>query len=83
MELRFLSVSENGEIESLRPIESLVKLETLWFHSSTRIKDGDLDFLRAHRTLRDVRFMNRAAYSVRSEAFPKKGIFREPRTQYD
>jgi internalin A len=60
--LRFLGVSECGEIESLAPLASLEQLETLYAWGSTRVVDGDLTPLARLPRLKEIRMRNRRGY---------------------
>jgi hypothetical protein len=60
--LRFLDVSEGGDIDSLRPISDLKRLERLYLYDTTRIVDGDLTPLLGLPRLADLRMMNRRHY---------------------
>jgi hypothetical protein len=60
--LRFLGVSECGEIESLAPVGSLEQLETLYAWGSTRVVDGDLTPLARLPRLKEIRMRNRRGY---------------------
>jgi hypothetical protein len=63
--LRFLGVSECGDIASLAPIVTLEQLETLYAWGSTRVVDGDLSPLARLPRLREVRMRNRRGYKPR------------------
>jgi hypothetical protein len=60
--LRFLGVSECGEIASLAPVRSLRALETLYAWGSTRIVDDDLSPLGDLPRLKEIRMRNRRSY---------------------
>lgn len=60
--LRFLGISESGDIASLSPVRSLSKLETFYAWGSTRILDGDLSPLARLPRLREIRMRNRRGY---------------------
>lgn len=65
VDLRFLEVSQCGDVGSLAPIESLTQLATLYAWGSTRILDGDLSPLTRLPRLKEVRMRNRRGYSPR------------------
>lgn len=68
--LRKLHLSNDGEIESLKPLERLTSLEWATFVESTNIRDGDISPLMRHKeTLSRVSFQNRRHYSHRREDF--------------
>jgi hypothetical protein len=60
--LRFLGVSECGDIASLSPVRSLSELETFYAWGSTRILDGDLSLLAQLPRLLEIRMRNRRGY---------------------
>jgi hypothetical protein len=60
--LRFLGISESGDIASLAPIGSLDQLETFYAWGSTRILDGDLSPLARLPRLKEIRMRNRRGY---------------------
>ena len=60
--LRFLGISESGDIASLAPIASLTQLETFYAWGSTRILDGDLSPLTRLPLLKEIRMRNRRGY---------------------
>jgi len=60
--LRFLGISESGDIASLAPIESLSQLETFYAWGTTRILDGDLSPLERLPRLKEIRMRNRRGY---------------------
>ena len=60
--LRFLGVSESGDIASLAPVEALTQLETLYAWGTTRILDGDLSPLTRLPRLKELRMRNRRSY---------------------
>jgi hypothetical protein len=60
--LRFLGVSESGDIASLAPVGSLAQLETFYAWGSTRILDGDLSPLERLPRLTEIRMRNRRGY---------------------
>lgn len=60
--LRFLGISESGDIASLAPIGSLSQLETFYAWGSTRILDGDLSPLARLPQLKEIRMRNRRGY---------------------
>lgn len=63
--LRFLGISESGDIASLAPIDSLTQLETFYAWGSTRIVDGDLTPLTRLPRLKEIRMRNRRGYKPR------------------
>lgn len=60
--LRFLGISESGDIASLTPIGSLAQLQTFYAWGSTRILDGDLSPLAQLPRLKEIRMRNRRGY---------------------
>jgi Leucine-rich repeat (LRR) protein len=60
--LRRLSLAENGDIESLKPVTGLAKLEELYLYGSTKILDPDLTPIAGLPRLRILRMMNRRGY---------------------
>lgn len=60
--LRFLGISEAGDIASLAPVRSLAQLETFYAWGSTRILDGDLSPLAQLPQLKEIRMRNRRGY---------------------
>jgi hypothetical protein len=67
--LKRLYLNNDGDIESLKPLESLGGLEAVVFYESTNILDGDLSPLLRQRNLSRVSFQNRRHYSHRREDF--------------
>lgn len=67
--LRKLSLANDGDIESLKPLDKLRGLESVVFYESTNIVDGDLSPLVRQKSLTRVAFMNRRHYSHRREDF--------------
>jgi hypothetical protein len=68
--LKKLHLSNDGEIESLKPLEKLTSLEWATFVESTNIEDGDISPLMRHqKNLSRVSFQNRRHYSHRREDF--------------
>jgi hypothetical protein len=63
--LRFLGISESGDIASLAPVTSLEQLETLYAWGSTRILDGDLSALSRLPRLKEIRMRDRRGYKPR------------------
>ena len=61
-DLRFLNVSDCGEIESLRPLRGLHALEVLWLYGTTKVLDDDLTPITALPRLRELRLMSRKSY---------------------
>jgi hypothetical protein len=60
--LRFLGISESGDIASLAPLASLTQLETFYAWGSTRILDGDLTPLTRLPRLTEIRMRTRRGY---------------------
>ena len=75
--LRFLGVSNCGDIESLAPIGSLHQLEVLYAWGSTRVVDGDLSPLTQLPQLREIRMRDRANYTPHESDLTDKD-FRTP-----
>jgi Leucine-rich repeat (LRR) protein len=67
--LRKLYLNNDGDIESLKPLEKLNCLESVLFYESTNILDGDLSPLLHQKNLSRVSFQNRPHYSHRREEF--------------
>ena len=66
--LQKLHLDNDGDIESLKPLEKLNSLVSLSFYESTNILDGDLSPLLHHqKSLSRVSFQNRRHYSHRRE----------------
>lgn len=63
--LRFLGISESGDIASLAPIKSLTQLEVFYAWGSTRIVDGDLTPLARLPRLKEIRMRSRRGYEPR------------------
>jgi internalin A len=61
-ELTWLGVSNCGPIESLKPLQSLSQLETLYAWGTTRISDNDLSPLTRLPKLNEVRMRERREY---------------------
>ena len=61
--LKFLDVSEGGDIPSVAPLVELVGLERLYLYGSTRARDGDLGPIAGLPRLRDFRMQSRPSYS--------------------
>ena len=60
--LRFLNMSDCGEVESLQPIARLVDLEVLWLYGTTKVLDSDLSPIADLPRLRELRMMPRKMY---------------------
>lgn len=60
--LKYLSVSEGGDVQSVAPLRPLQSLEELHLHSSTRIADGDLTPLLELSSLKELRLASRRHY---------------------
>ena len=67
--LEFFNLSDNHNINSLKPLEHLYNLQTLLFFGSTNINDGKLRFLLDLKNLQSVRFKNRRHYDARVSEF--------------
>jgi len=67
--LRRLYLDDNGDIESLGPLDKLSALEVVTFSGSTKIIDGDLSPLVRLKSLTGITFQNRRHYSHRREEF--------------
>jgi hypothetical protein len=67
-QLKTLFLNNDGEIDSLKPLASLPRLEWVGFSESTNIKDGDLSPL-FEKKLSSISFQNRRHYSHRREDF--------------
>jgi len=65
--LRKLHLNNDGDIESLKPLERLTELESVLFYESTNVIDGDLTPLLHQKKLTNVSFQNRKHYSHRRE----------------
>jgi hypothetical protein len=69
LRLKKLNLNNDGDIESLKPLDHLNGLEAVVFYESTNIVDGDLSPLLRQRNLARVSFQNRRHYSHRREDF--------------
>jgi len=67
--LRKLNLNNDGNIESLKPLDNLKGLELVVFYESTNILDGDLTPLWRQKNLSRVSFQNRKHYSHKREDF--------------
>lgn len=67
--LKKLQLCDDGNIDSLTPLEGLNKLQTVLFYGSTNIIDGDLSPLVRLDNLMKVEFQDRKHYS------PSKAYF--------
>lgn len=63
--LKILSLENMGEIESLRPLLACQSLEELYFFESTKVRDGQIRFLKQLPKLKIVRFENRRHYDAK------------------
>lgn len=70
--LKALSLSDCGKIESLKPLSSCQKLETLRATGDTVIVDGDFDFLLTLPALKDAWYANKKHYSLPRELLMQK-----------
>jgi len=68
--VRFLGISECGDIESLAPIGSLDHVEVLYAWGSTRIVDGDLSPLARLPRLKEIRMRDRQHYKPHVAELP-------------
>jgi hypothetical protein len=59
--LRFLNLSDNGDVPSIRNLAGLTGLEVLWLFGTTRVVDGDLSVL-ARLPMRELRMKSRKGY---------------------
>jgi hypothetical protein len=69
LRLKKLHLNNDGDIESLKPLERLNGLESVVFYESTNVVDGDLSPLLRQKNLSRVSFQNRRHYSHRREEF--------------
>lgn len=60
--LRFLGVSDCGDVVTLAPVRSLVALEAFYAWGSTRVSDNDLSPLLSLPRLREIRMRDRRTY---------------------
>lgn len=60
--LRELHLDDNGDVDSLEPLQSCKLLETLSFFGTTRIVDGKISVIQGLPRLRTVRFASRRHY---------------------
>lgn len=67
--LKKLALNNDGDIETLKPLDNLTALEWVLFYQSTKILDGDLSPLLRQKNLARVSFQNRRHYSHRREDF--------------
>jgi hypothetical protein len=77
--LRFLSVSDCGRIDSFRPLASLTELDALYAWGSTRVLDADLTPLLTLPKLRQVRMRDRREYRPRIRDIPTSTLFADGR----
>lgn len=59
--LRFLNLSDNGDVPSIGDLGGLTGLQVLWLFGTTRVVDGDLSVL-AGLPLRELRMKSRKGY---------------------
>jgi hypothetical protein len=59
--LRFLNLSDNGDVPSIGDLAGLTGLEVLWLFGTTHVVDGDLSVL-AGLPLRELRMKSRKGY---------------------
>lgn len=69
LRLRKFYLNNDGNIESLKPLEKLDRLESVLFYESTNIVDGDLSPLMKQKNLKRISFRNRRHYSQTREDF--------------
>jgi hypothetical protein len=67
--LKKLFLNNCGDIQSLRPIQSLKDLEWVIFYESTNVLDGDLTPILHLKKLSRLSFQNRRHYSHKREEF--------------
>jgi hypothetical protein len=67
LRLKKLLLNNDGDIESLTPLEKLNGLEWITFYESTNIVDGNLGLLARQKHLSRIAFRNRRHYSHKSE----------------
>jgi hypothetical protein len=67
--LRKLHLNNDGNLDSLKPLNAIDRLESVLFYESTNILDGDLSPLARQKNLIRVSFQNRRHYSHRREDF--------------
>ena len=60
--LKFLNASDCGDIDSIRPVADLKRLEDFYLYGTTKILDNDLSPLLQLPHLRDVRIQSRRTY---------------------
>jgi len=60
--LRHLAIADSGEIESLAPVRSLTRLQSLYLWGTTRILDADLNPVLSLSQLTDFRIRPRKLY---------------------
>ncbi len=63
--LKTLSLENMGEIESLKPLLACKSMEELYFSESTKVRDGQIRFLKQMTRLKTVRFENRRHYDAK------------------
>lgn len=68
--LRFLGISESGDIASLAPINSLIQLEAFYAWGTTRIVDNDLSPLARLPRLKEIRMRDRRGYKPSVRELP-------------
>jgi hypothetical protein len=67
VDLETLALINGGRVMSLRPLDALPRLQTLWLYESTVIEDGDLSVLLEMPALQRTSFANRRHYSHKRE----------------
>ena len=76
-DLQEVSLVDCGKIETLITLANCKNLRKLRFVGDTFIIDGELDFLLAHPSVRDVWYANRSHYSLTRESLEKQLQARE------
>ena len=71
-QLNKLELCDNKDIDSLKPIEKLNKLESVVFYGSTNIIDGDLSSLIKLNQISNISFQDRPHYSHKKLNFVAK-----------
>ena len=69
--LIYLCLLNIGDVESLKPLLALTKLEAFFFYEKTNVLDGDVALLHKLDKLQYIAFANRRHYNCKREDFPQ------------
>lgn len=64
-----INVSNNGELDTIKPLAALPNLRSLLFYEKTNIVDGDLQAIFENPVISKIAFQNRRHYSHKCEEF--------------